>query len=293
MLLAFFVAGVDVAKYKQFRNANLAEWGQMYVGRKIIKEAQAKGAYLKSGSVILATEWDHRGTGRVYVMNPVHVIPEGHKGWATEEITDCEIDLRKQAWAMHQLLREKVPGFENSFIERTPQLCTFPGHRIVGEHVMTVSEMREGKAFEDSVAINNMPPDIYEAVGRFGYEILPHDVPYRALVSKGIDNLLAAGTTMSCGAFTMAGLRYCTPSICTGQAAGTAAGLASKNNVSPKKLDVKLLQDALRKQGARVTVRDVPADALEPYRFIQKLGLKFERTPGEKLSVTEEQIGQY
>jgi hypothetical protein len=293
MLLAFFIAGVDVAKYKQFRNANLAEWGQMYVGRKIIKEAQAKGAYLKSSAVILATEWDHRGTGRVYVMNPVHIIPEGHKGWATEEITDCEIDLRKQAWAMHQLLREKVPGFENSFIERTPQLCTFPGHRIVGEHVMTVSEMREGKAFEDSVAINNMPPDIYEAVGRFGYEILPHDVPYRAQVSKGIDNLLAAGTTMSCGAFTMAGLRYCTPSICTGQAAGTAAALASKNNVSPKKLDVKLLQDALRKQGARVTVRDVPADALEPYRFIQKLGLKFERTPGEKLSVTEEQIGQY
>jgi FAD dependent oxidoreductase len=293
MLLSFFIAGVDMPRYKDFRNANLAEWGPMYVGRRIIKEAQANGAYVKSGAVILATEWDHRGTGRVYVMNPVHAIPEGRQGWQVEEMTDCEIDLRKQSWAMHRLLKEKVPGFENSFIEKTPQLCTFPGHRMVGEHVMTVSEMREGKAFDDSVAINNMPPDIYEAVGRFGYEILPHDISYRALVSKKIDNLMAAGMTMSCGAFAMAGLRYCTPSICMGQAVGTAAALAAKNHVTPKQLEMATLQNALRKQGARVSVKDVPEDVIEPYRFIQKLGLKFERTPGEKLLVTEEEIGRF
>ncbi len=293
MLHAFYLAGVDLAKYRQFRAANQAEWGPMYVGRKIIKEAQQNGAHIKSGAVILATEWDHRGTGRVYVMNPVHVIPEGRNGWMTEEMTDCEIDLRKQAWAIHRLLKEKVPGFENSYIEKTPQLATFPGHRMVGEHVMTVSEMREGKAFDDSVAINNMPPDVYEAVGRFGYEILPHDIPYRSLVSKEIDNLLAAGTTISSGAFAVAGLRYCTPSICAGQAAGTAAALAAKNNVSAKKLDVKLLQDALRKQGARVTVKDLAPEVIEPYRFIQNLRIFFERTPGAKLDVTEEEIGRY
>ena len=95
-----------------------------------------------------------------------------------------------------------------------------------------------------------MPPDLYEAVGRFGYEILPHDIPLRALVSKEVDNLLAAGTTMSNGPFALHGLRYCTPSICSGQGAGTAAALAAKNNVSPKKLDIKLLQKTLREQGA-------------------------------------------
>jgi hypothetical protein len=293
MLNAFFIAGVDLAKFREFRNANLAEWGAMYGGRKIIKEAQEKGAYIKSGAVILSPQWDVHGSGRVYVMNPIHVVPKGHTGWMTEEITDCEIDLRKQAWAVQQLLKEKVPGFENSFIEKTPQLCVWPGHRIIGEHVMTVAEMREGKAFDDSVAINNMPPDVYEAVGRFGYEILPHDVPYRSLVSREIDNLLAAGTTISSGAFAVAGLRYCTPSICTGQAAGTAAGLAARSNVSPKKLDVRLLQDALRKQGARVTVKDVSAEALEPYQFIKKLGIVFRRSPGEVITVTEEEIGQY
>jgi len=293
MLHAFFIAGVDLAKFREFRRANPAEWGAMYGGRKIIKEAREKGAHLKSGAVIISADWDIAGAGRVYIMNPVHAVPADRTGWMTEEMTDCEIDLRKQAWAIQQLLKEKVPGFERSFIEKTPQLCTFPGHRILGEHIMTVDDMRQGKAFDDSIAINNMPPDIYEAVGRFRYEILPHDVPYRAIVSKGVDNLLAGGMTISSGAFAMAGLRYCTPSICTGQAAGAAAGLAATNNVSPKKLDVKLLQDTLRKQGVRVSVKDVPADALEPYQFIQNLGIKWERTPGAEIDVTEEEIGRY
>lgn len=293
MLHAFYMNGVGLARFREFRKANLAEWGGMYGGRKIIREAQAKGSDIKSGSVILSPEWDFYGTGKVYCMNPIHAIPLGRTGWMAEEMTDCEVDLRKQALAMHQLLKEKVPGFESSYIEKLPQSPTLPGHRIVGEHVMTVNDMREGKVFEDSVAINNMPPDIYEATGRFSYEIVPHDVPYRALISKGIDNLMAAGTTMSSGAFAMAGLRYCTPSICTGQAAGTAAALAAKNDVSPKKLDVATLQEVLRKQGVRVSVKDVAADVLEPYQFIQKLGIVFQRTPGEKLQVTEEQIGQY
>jgi FAD dependent oxidoreductase len=293
MLHAFYMAGVDLAKFREFRRANMAEWGAMYGGRRLIKEAQAKGSDIKSGAVILSPEWDFYGGGRVYCMNPIHVIPQGRTGWMAEEVTDCEIDLRKQAVAMHRLLKEKVPGFENSYIEKLPQSSTPVGHRIVGEHVMTVNEMREGKVFEDSVAINNMPPDIYEATGRFRYEILPHDVPYRSLLSKGIDNLLAAGISMSSGFFAIAALRYCTPSICTGQAAGTAAALAAKNNVSPKKLDVGTLQDALRKQGVRVSVKDVAAEALEPYKYIQKLGLVFQRTPGEEPQVTEEQIGQY
>jgi hypothetical protein len=53
--------------------------------------------------------------------------------------------------------------------------------------------------------------------------------------------------------------------MCTGQAAGTAAALAAKQNVTPRKLDIKLLQETLRQQGARVTVKDVPRDIIEVY----------------------------
>ena len=40
MLHAFFMAGVDLPKFREFRRANMAEWGAMYGGRKIIKEAR-------------------------------------------------------------------------------------------------------------------------------------------------------------------------------------------------------------------------------------------------------------
>jgi hypothetical protein len=86
------------------------------------------------------------------------------------------------------------------------------------------------------------------------------------LVSKETDNLLAAGSTISVDFITYAATRYCTPSICTGQAAGTAAALAVKNKVTPKKLDVKLLQEALRKQGARTSVKFVAKAVLDDYQ---------------------------
>jgi hypothetical protein len=53
--------------------------------------------------------------------------------------------------------------------------------------------------------------------------------------------------------------------MCTGQAAGTAAALAVRSNVTPRKLDVKLLQKNLQEHGAPVSVRDLPADVLELY----------------------------
>ncbi|MFX1393720.1 MAG: FAD-dependent oxidoreductase [Promethearchaeota archaeon] len=292
MLTSFFINGVDMKKFREFRKANKEEWGEMYGGRKMIKEAKKKGAYIKSPSVILATNQDVYKTGRIYVMNPFYIISAHKKGWMVEQMTKCEIELRKQIWSLFKVLKENVPGFEKSYIEKTAAIpFNAIGHRMIGEHILTVKDMREGKIFEDSVAINNMPPDLYEAVGRFSYEILPHDVPYRCLVSKSFDNLMAAGTTMSAGAFSHLGLRYCTPSICTGQAAGTAAALAIKNKISPKMLNVRLVQDTLRKQGARVTVKDVPDEALEPYRFIKRQKFVFRRS--ETQLVSEEEIAQY
>ncbi len=293
-LNSFFIGGVDMKKYRAFKEANMPEWGEMYVGRKFIAKAKQEGAYIKGESVVLAPTFDVYNGGRIYVMNPIYAVPKGKKIWMTEVLTECEIDLRKQAWAVHKVVKENIPGFENSYIEKTPNLsCLFSGHRIVGEHTVTIAEMREGKAHDDGVAINNMPPDLYEAVGRFAYDILPHDVPYRSLVSKGIDNLLAAGTTMSCGGFAIAGLRYCTPSICTGQAAGVAAALAANKNISPKKLDVKSLQNALRKQGARVTVKEVSEEELAPYKAVQKIGIRFQRQDISGIPMTEEEIGKY
>ncbi|MFX1398078.1 MAG: FAD-dependent oxidoreductase [Promethearchaeota archaeon] len=294
MLNAFYIGGVDMDKFKKLKAENPEEWGQLYVGRSLIKEAKEEGAYILGEAIILSTAFDIYNTGRVYVMNPIHKTPDDKKSWMVEDLSAAEIDMRKQAWAVFKILKENVPGFEKSYIERTSNLpCVGIGHRIVGEYVLTVGDMREGKAFEDSVAISNMPPDIYESVGRFGYEILPHDIPYRCLISKDIDNLLAAGTTISAGFFAGSGLRYCAPSICQGQAAGTAAALAVKNSVSPKNLDVKLLQDTLRDQNVRLSVKEVSPDVLAPYKAIQMMKIFYKREDIDEVAVSEEEIANY
>jgi len=202
--------------------------------------------------------------------------------------------MRKQAWELFKLLKKVVPGFENSYLERTSNLpCIGIGHRIIGDLVLSVGDMRKGRVFEDSVAINNMPPDIYESVGRFKFDIMPHDIPYRCLISKEIDNLLTAGTTISAGTFSGSGLRYCTPSICQGQAAGTAAAIASKSNVALKNIDIKLLQDTLREQGAIVSVSDVSKEALEPYKLIKRINITFKRQDIDEIAIPEREIAKY
>lgn len=279
-LNANFIGGVDVDAFMKFKLANPKEWGELYGGRELIRQAREEGYEgLERDTAILSVHHDIYNSGRIWLMYPLAIF--GGDVPYTENLTSLQINLRKQMWSLHKLLKDKVPGFARSFIERTSHLPVGLGgawHRMAGDYVLSVEDMRAGRSFDDSVCIANMPPDLYEATGSFAYDILPHDIPYRSLVSKGIDNLLAAGASMSSGDAAMAGTRYCSPSICTGQAAGTAAALAVTNKVSPKKLDIKLLQDTLRKQGVRVTVRDVPEEALEPYRFIKKLSIEYSKT---------------
>ena len=291
-LSSFFVGGVDVKRFREFREANLDKWGEMYVGREILEKAKKEGTHVVVDRVILASVFDVYNGGRIWVMTLLYSPTPGASPLSPDEVTRAEIEMRRQARELHRVFKENIPGFENSYIERTANIpLTGMSHRVLGDYVLTVGDMREGRAFDDSVAINNMPPDLYELVGRFRYEILPHDVPYRCLVSREVENLLAAGTTISSGAFAIAGLRYCTPSICQGQAAGTAAALAVAAGVTPRKLDVTTLQATLRRQGAPVSVRDLKPEVLEPYRFIQKLNIEFRRV--DTIPISEEEVAKY
>ena len=77
-----------------------------------------------------------------------------------------------------------------------------------------------------------------------------YDIPYRCLVPKKIENLLAAGKCVSTDRPSY--LRYLHQTMVTGQAAGTAAGLCVKKGITPRQLENEVgeLQDMLVAQGA-------------------------------------------
>ena len=71
------------------------------------------------------------------------------------------------------------------------------------------------------------------------------DIPYRSLVPVKVDNLLAAGRCLSSEFMAQAASRLILCCVNMGQAAGTAAVQSLKDNVAPRHIDVKKLQNRL------------------------------------------------
>ncbi|MCL4182929.1 MAG: FAD-dependent oxidoreductase [Burkholderiaceae bacterium] len=262
---AYYASGIDVDRFRAHAAKHQAEWGEFSAGRNLITQAQADGRVRLLRNSALIRE---RVGGRAWILNPSYTLQKGQHPWEVEAMTAGEIDLRRQARELHNLFKAEVPGFEDSVIEQTPQQPLMrDGHRILGEHVLTEHDIRNVKAFDDSIAVCNMPPDIFFPNGghKFAYDITPYDIPYRCLVSTEIENLLAAGSSVSMDLVTWAAVRYNTPSVCTGQAAGTAAALSVRNKVTPKRLDVKVLQAALNSAGQKTSMRALPDDVMKDY----------------------------
>jgi hypothetical protein len=81
-------------------------------------------------------------------------------------------------------------------------------------------------------------------------------MPYRALVPKKIENLLAAGRCFSSDPAANNVLNWIQQCIPMGQAAGTAAALAVKSGITPRKVNVPVLQENLIKQGVPLPDQD-------------------------------------
>jgi hypothetical protein len=165
-----------------------------------------------------------------------------------EELTRVDVRARKRALITYEFFKKHVPGFEKSFIMLTaPQLGLQGGRRIIGEYTLTERDMESDEIFDDTIAVlaNNDNSEISAKHPTLC-------IPYRCLVPRKVDGLLVA-----CRAFSSADsinhhfniIPHC---ICYGQAAGTAAAMAAKAGIQPRKVDYKELQDNLIKQGVQL-----------------------------------------
>ena len=149
--------------------------------------------------------------------------------------------------------------------------------RIVGDYVFTRQDLSEGKTFDDDICLITLTwPDVpvtedegwimHPADGTQGDESYRRQtqdisylqtvfgVPYRCLLPKGIDRLLVAGQTISMTymAHEPGPCRGMVPCMHWGQAAGTAAALAVRQGVSPRRVDIPALRKALESQGVNL-----------------------------------------
>ncbi len=172
---------------------------------------------------------------------------------AIEAVTEAEIEGRAQVWPVLSFLQQHVPGFANSYLVETgPQIGIRESRRLQGRRMLTTEDITTGRRFEDVIARNGYQIDIHDPEGKalVSQELLEsgYDIPYGALVSSDLRNVLVAGRAISCSVEAFASLRTTPSCMAIGQAAGAAAAMASARGCAPGELDVTALQEALLRQ---------------------------------------------
>ena len=144
--------------------------------------------------------------------------------------------------ATYEFYKKYLPGFEHCFIALSaPELGTRGARRVIGEYMVTEKDMQSGEVFADTIAV-------FPAGGRTGEQPYVY-MPYRCLVPQKVDGLLVACRAFSSDAIVNTHFNLIPHCIVFGEAAGTAAALAVKDGVEPRKVDYHALQERLLNQG--------------------------------------------
>lgn len=174
------------------------------------------------------------------------------------DLTRAEVEARKQALQVANFLKKYVPGFEKAYFCHTAtQIGIRETRHIEGEYRLTAEDVLGAQKFSDAVARGCYQIDLHDPTGsRINLQKLPkgesYDIPYRCLIPKKIDNLLVAGRCISATHKAHGSIRVMSHCMAIGQAAGTAAALSHHEKISPRKLNVKLLQTQLKKDGVNL-----------------------------------------
>ncbi len=132
--------------------------------------------------------------------------------------------------------------------------------RLMGPYVMSQVDYDTQKVHHDTIAFTDWGPDVHHPEGFWVagndcihvYQGRRTSIPYRTLYSRNIANLMMAGRNHSATQLAMGGTRVMRPCMAMGQAAGTAAALASARETTPAGVyeqHLADLQQALLKDG--------------------------------------------
>lgn len=175
-------------------------------------------------------------------------------GVDARELSDGEVEGRRQIGEFFRFLKAEVPGFEQSaIVEIAPQVGIRETRRIEGLYALTGEDILSSARFPDSIGLNAWPMEMH-AAGRIEWAFPRDDrrtynqLPWRMLVPRGVDNLLVAGRCASMTHEGQSAARASGGCFVMGQAAGTAA--ATLGAAAFAAVDVPALQRKLAADGA-------------------------------------------
>ena len=196
-----------------------------------------------------------------------HRNPRGFTGgqWWMEHPGDVD-DLEDPEFARDELIRISFAYWgwiKNGWAEkeqaRNYTLNYVPymdarreSRRLVGDYIMKQQDPELGVMFPDRISYGGWSLDVHHPRGIHSGKEGPYyydghvpiySIPYRTLYSTNIVNLLVAGRCMSVSHIALGTVRVEATLSTAGQAAGTAAALALKYNVTPREVGQRYIGD--------------------------------------------------
>jgi hypothetical protein len=263
----FSCSGVNKKRFLEYVKENPStykDWGKNWDIQKGGKEDDLFSPYLEkpfdrareegvipSGLKSIGGTWSAiSDSGEATYLNMIHMTE--YDGSDVNDLTKAEMDGRYQALQAIRAMNRFLPGFEEAKLRTYGMtLGVRDTRKIIGRYELTESDVRNQGRFEDSIGI------FPEFIDGYNVLVLPttgryFQIPYGALVPQKIGNLLVAGRSIAGDKISHASVRNMMCCAVTGQGAGVAAAVSVKDGVSVGEVNIKHVQTALQKQGARI-----------------------------------------
>jgi hypothetical protein len=241
----------DMLETIPFERLQLIPRSGMQGAYSVIRMAKEKGEFPIDRDMVLCFETNNPGE---YILNMSRIIKKS--ALDSFDLTEAEIEGRKQAHAIVAFMRNYIPGFEHAVIVTTgPHIGIRESRKINGAYRLTASDLLENKMFEDAIAMGGYPIDIHSPDGgTMEHHYLKkgswYSIPYRCLYTNELDNLLVAGRCISATHEACAAVRVTPILMAISEGAGTAAAIAAKQGIGVAAIDVAQLQNLLKDHGA-------------------------------------------
>lgn len=179
-------------------------------------------------------------------------------GTNAKSITEGIMTCRSQIEPIIKFLKEYAPGYENCWLMSSgPMLGIRETRHFEGEYSLTTDDILTARLFDDWVVrraffnfdVHNLTGASLDKTGVQHNWTQPDDysIPFGCLLPKKIDGLLLSGRNISGGHLAHSNFRIMSVCIALGEAAGTAAALSVKKNISPKSVNVSEIQEIVEK----------------------------------------------
>lgn len=275
MSLRFTLAGVDLERLCAFLNANgqgqesprfmhfWMVWGKNSSLEGLFRQAVADGVLLeRDGDYFQGFSVPGR-SGEISFNCP-RLAPEINDGADPWQLSAAQVDGKEAIERLIRFCRAYLPGCEESFLgSYAPMVGIRETRRILGDYLLTLEDILECRTFEDAICRNHYPVDIHSPRGKKLYHeregkapyFAPdayHEIPYRALIPRGVRNLLVPGRCASATFEAQSAIRVQQNCHSMGEAAGLAAAWAAPHCGDVRAVDGGQLRAALRELGANV-----------------------------------------